>query len=85
MRTTVDLPAEPMRAAKTRSAERGERLKDLFTRALAHEVGLPIDRREGARVVLSLVGNDEEPRADVTNADIDAVLAADDAERYRSR
>jgi hypothetical protein len=30
-----------MRAAKARAAERGESLKDLVNRAMAHEVGLP--------------------------------------------
>lgn len=82
MRTTVDLPLELMRAAKTRAAERGERLKDLFARAIAHEVGLPVSRREGNRVVLPLVGRDDEPRIDVTNADIESALVTDDTERY---
>lgn len=82
MRTTVDLPDELMRAVKTRAAERGERLKDLFARALAHEVGRPLGRREGARVELPLIGSDDGPKVDVTNADIEAALSAADAERY---
>lgn len=82
MRTTVDLPAALMRAAKARAAGRGERLKDLFTRALAHEVGGPIGERGSTRVVLPLVGSDDGPRVNVTNADIEAAQAAEDSERY---
>lgn len=85
MRTTVDLPPELMRAAKSRAAERGESLKDLFARAIAHEVGLPAGRRGSARVVLPLVGRNAEPRVSVTNADIEAALAAAEAERYDGR
>jgi hypothetical protein len=85
MRTTVDLPDELLRAVKTRAAQRGERLRDLFTRALAHEVGLPLGRREGARVELPLIGSDHDPKVDVTNADIEAALSAEDAEKYDGR
>lgn len=85
MRTTIDLPNDLLRAAKTRAAERGERLKELFTRALARELGLPIGRREGTQVELPLVGSDVDPRVGLTNADIEAVLAADEAERYTER
>jgi hypothetical protein len=85
MRTTVDLSDDLMRAAKTRAAERGERLKDLFTRALARELGLPTGRREGTQVRLPLVGRDAEPRVDVTNVDIEAALGTEEAERYAAR
>lgn len=85
MRTTVDLPDDLMRVAKTQAAERGESLKDLFARALIHEMGLPAGRREGGRVALPLVGAGAEPTVAVTNADIEAALAADDAERYAGR
>lgn len=37
MRTTVDLPADLMQAAKIKAARHGETLKDLFTRAISHE------------------------------------------------
>ena len=82
MRTTVDLPADLMRAAKVRAAQRGESLKDLFTRAIAHEVRSPGRARPGGRLDFPLIGRDEEPRLDVTNADIEAAFAAEDAERY---
>lgn len=74
-----------MRAAKTRAAERGERLKELFTRALARELGLPTGRREGTPVRLPLVGRDAEPRIDVTNVDIEAALGTEEAQRYTER
>lgn len=71
-----------MRAAKTRAAERGESLKDLFARALAHEVGLPTGPRAKTRVALPLLARGATPTAEVTNADIEAALATEDAERY---
>jgi hypothetical protein len=74
-----------MRAAKSYAAERGERLKDLFIRALAHEVGRPIDRRASSRVVLPIIGRDVEPGVDVSNVDIEAALGAEDAEKYTGR
>lgn len=82
MRTSVDLPADLMQAAKVKAAQRGESLKDLFTRAVAHEVGAPSRARTGGRITLPLIGQSEGPRVDVTNADIEAVLDADDIERY---
>ena len=85
MRTTIDLPDDLMRAAKSRAAERGESLKELFARAVAHELGVMAGRRPSGRVVLPLVGHRSAPRVSVTNADIEDALAAEDAERYRGR
>jgi len=87
MRTTVDLPADLMHAAKVRAAQRGESLKDLFARAIAHEVrgiarGDARSRSKG-RLSFPLIGRGGEPKVDVTNADIEAVFAAEDVERYR--
>jgi hypothetical protein len=83
MRTTIDLPAELMRAAKVRAAERGENLKDLFTRAVAHEVGMQSRRphRRG-RVTLPLLGRGAAAEVTVTNADIEAALEDEDIDRY---
>ena len=82
MRTTVDLPPALMHAAKVRAARQGESLKDLFTRAIEHEVRA-IDRgRATGRLNFPLIGRDEEPKVDVTTADIEAAFAAEDAERY---
>lgn len=85
MRTTVDLSNDLMRAAKSRAAERGESLKELFARAVAHELGLSASRRGSGRVVLPLVGRDSEPTVNVTNTDIEETLAAEDTERYDGR
>jgi hypothetical protein len=82
MRTTIDLPSDLMRAAKVTAAQRGETLKDLFTRAIAHEVRGVGRGRTAGRLHFPLIGRDEEPKVEVTNADIDAVFEAEDAERY---
>jgi hypothetical protein len=82
VRTTVDLPAELIRAAKARAAAEGQTLKDFFTRAVTHELGGPaLPRTSRARVVLPLIGTDG-PKVEVTNADIEAILTAEDAEKY---
>jgi hypothetical protein len=82
MRTTIDLPSDLMHAAKVRAAQRGESLKELFTRAIAHEVGPAGRTRPGGRLSLPLIGRDSDPRVEVTNADIAAALEAEDIERY---
>jgi hypothetical protein len=82
MRTTIDLPSELMHAAKVRAAQRGESLKDLFTRAIEHEVGTPARGRPRGRATFPLIGRDSEPRVEVTNDDIAAALEAEDMERY---
>jgi hypothetical protein len=72
MRTTIDLPPELMQAAKVRAARRGEPLKDLFTRAVAHEVGMSTrPGTGGARLALPLIGSDEDPKADFDAEDIE--------------
>jgi hypothetical protein len=82
MRTTIELPSDLMHAAKVRAAQRGESLKDLFTRAIAHEVRSPGRDRPTGRLTFPLIGPDSEPRVEVTNADIEAASAAEDLERY---
>jgi hypothetical protein len=82
MRTTIDLPSDLMHAAKVRAAQRGESLKDLFTRAIAQEVGSPRRARPAGRLTLPLIGQDSEPRVEVTNAGIAAAFEAEDIERY---
>lgn len=72
-----------MQAAKVRAAQRGEPLKDLFTRAVAREVGMSTrPGTGGARLTLPLIGSDERPKVEVTNADIEAAFDAEDIERY---
>jgi hypothetical protein len=85
MRTTIDMPDALMRAAKARAAERGESLKDLVNRALAHELGVPSGAtRKTGRVTLPLIGRDATPSVRITNDDIAAALEAEDIERYSS-
>ena len=83
MRTTIDMPDALMRAAKARAAERGESLKDLVNRALAHELGLPsAPKRKTGQVTLPLIAREAAPTILVTNEDISAALEAEDIERY---
>ena len=83
MRTTIDMPDALMRAAKARAADRGESLKDLVNRALAHELGLPsVPKRKTGRVTLPLIARDAAPMVLVTNDDIATALEAEDIERY---
>lgn len=84
MRTTVELPPELMRAAKARSAERGESLKSLLTRAVAAELQLQATPRgQATRVRLPLFGETPGPRVKLTNADLARALADDDAALVR--
>jgi hypothetical protein len=83
MRTTIDMPDALMRAAKARAAERGENLKELVTRAVAHELGLPsAPKRKAGRVTLPLIGRDAAATVLITNDDIAAAFDAEDIERY---
>ena len=82
MRTTIDLPDEVMQAAKVRAAQRRESLKDLFRRAVAHEVGAQGGSRAGGRITLPLIGGGAGPTVELTNDDIAAVFEAEDIERY---
>lgn len=85
MRTTIDMPAHLMQAAKVTAAERGESLKDLVTRAVAHEVSTRSRSRKTGRVALPLIGRNAEPAITVTSADIEAALEAEDIDRYAGR
>jgi hypothetical protein len=80
MRTTVILPSEVMRAAKARSAERGETLTALLTRAVEAELGRASSPEPaGTRVTLPLFGRVDAPPVRVSNADLARVLAEADA------
>lgn len=86
MRTTIDLPPTLMRAAKARAAEDGESLKDLVTRAVAREVGLPATPKgKTGRVTLPLIAPDATPNVLVTNEDIADAFDAEDIERFTSK
>jgi hypothetical protein len=85
MRTTVDMPTELMQAAKVRAAERGETLKDLVTRAVARELHVLARPPRAGRVSLPLIGREASPSVNVTNADIEAALEAENIDRYAGR
>jgi hypothetical protein len=83
MRTTIDMPPTLMRAAKARAAEQGESLKDLVTRAVAHELGLPATSKgKRGRMTLPLIARDATPAILVTSEDIADAFDAEDVERY---
>jgi hypothetical protein len=86
MRTSIDMPPTLMRAAKARAAEQGESLKDLVTRAVAHELGLPATSKgKAGRVTLPLIARDATPAILVTNEDIADAFDAEDVERYAAQ
>lgn len=79
MRTTVELPPELMRAAKARSAESGESLKSLLTRAVTAELQVAGFRGRKRRVQLPLFGGTGGPKVKLSNQDLERVLAETDA------
>jgi hypothetical protein len=86
MRTTIDIPPTLMRAAKARAAERGESLKDLVSRAVAHEIGLPATPKgKSGRVTVPLIARDAAPTVLVTNEDIADAFDAEDIERHAAQ
>jgi hypothetical protein len=87
MRTTVMLPPELMRAAKARSAERGESLKDFLARAVAAELGMSVAFRKkpGGRVQLPLIPSSNGPKVRITNRFLEDALATADAEEMAAK
>jgi hypothetical protein len=83
MRTTIDMPPALMRAAKARAADQGESLKDLVTRAVSHEIGVPAaPKAKTGRVSLPLIARDAAPTVLVAGEDIADAFEAEDVERY---
>ena len=79
MRTTVELPPDLMKQAKTIAAARGESLKTLLTRAVASEIGKPRHPRgKGKRVNLPLFGDPKGRPVELRAKDIACALAEDD-------
>ena len=80
MRTTIAFAPALMRAAKARSAERGESLKAFLTRAVAAELGVVHSVGSNrARMSLPFFGSASGPRVAPTNADLERALAEADA------
>lgn len=82
MRTTVQLPTELLRAAKAEAAARGETLKVFLERAVTNELGSIAPSPRLARVRLPLVSSARPGAVDLSNAEIEAILAAEDAEKH---
>jgi hypothetical protein len=84
MRTTVELPPDLMKQAKSAAASRGESLKSLLTRAVATELGKSrYPQSEGARVKLPLFGDPKGKPIRITAEEIARALAEDDLEIAR--
>ena len=83
MRTTVELPRELLRAAKAKSAERGESLKALLTRAVEAEIG---SRSSGSsprtRVTFPMFGDPNGPKSMLSIENMNSILDDEDVERY---
>ena len=80
MRTTIEFPPGLLRSAKARSAERGESLKALVSRALAAELGREVPTGAArSRLVLPLFGVAHGERPNPSNADLERALAEADA------
>jgi hypothetical protein len=84
MRTTVELPPYLMRAAKAKSAERGESLKALLTRAVEAEVGVHASTGpKRKRVTFPMIQSDPNaPKVNITNDFLAQVEADEEADRY---
>ena len=85
MRTTVELPSDLMRAAKARAAERGEALKELFTRAVTRELGRSPNGVHQEPAAWPLITSTSSRKATVrlTNADLARIDAAADADSVK--
>ena len=80
MRTTIEFAPALIRAAKARSAERGESLKAFLTRAVAAELGIGrAAAGNRARMALPLFGDTSGPPVAPSNADLERALAEADA------
>ena len=76
------MPTRRMQRSQGRR-RRGESLKDLVNRAVAHEVGLPATQKgKGGRVALPFIARGVEPTILVANEDIEDAFDAEDVERY---
>lgn len=82
MRTTIDIPDDLFRAAKKKAADNGEKLKDVYIRALEREVGV-VPARKGHRVKFPLIHSDAPGTVRLTNEDIADILHEDEVDRYR--
>lgn len=72
-----------MRAAKARSAERGESLKALLTRAVEAEVGIHAKAGPARkRMAFPVFGDPNGPKVNVSNDDLGQAEMDEDLDRY---
>lgn len=74
MRTTLDLPDSLFRELKAAAARRGKSMKAVVRAAVEHEIG-KAERRAGRRVKFPVLCSREPGRLNLTNAEIDRLLA----------
>ena len=78
MRTTVELPSDLLRAAKSQAAERGEALKTLFTRAVTRELGRSANAVRELPAVWPLIRSRRKGRTRLTSDDLARIDAEAD-------
>jgi hypothetical protein len=74
MRTTIDLPDDLFRRAKSKAALRGETLREFVQSAVEKEI-LTEPRLDSFRVKLPLIKSKKPKSLSLTNADIENLLA----------
>jgi plasmid stability protein len=74
VRTTIDLPDELIRELKALAARRGASLKTVITAALEEEVR-KTERKASRRVKFPLLSSHQPCSLNLTNADIEDLLA----------
>jgi hypothetical protein len=74
MRTTIDLPNDLFRQAKSKAALRGETLKEFVQAAIEKEVSAKTSRAS-YRVKLPLIKSKKPKTLSLTNAEIENLLA----------
>ena len=83
MRTTLELPDDLLKQAKTTAVERGVTLRDLIESALTHELAgtLPSKQRK-RRVRLPIFGSRQPGSLHLTNADLARAEEEEDLRRH---
>ncbi len=72
-----------MRAAKAKSAERGESLKALLTRAVEAEVGMHANSGPARkRATFPMFGDPNGPKVNITNEMIEQAVIDDEVENF---
>jgi metal-responsive CopG/Arc/MetJ family transcriptional regulator len=75
VRTTVDLPDAVFRELKARAAQEGTSIKELLSRAVRHELARAPTRARQNRVRFPILDSSEPGVVNLTNAEIDDLLA----------